>query len=377
MKKLLLLVSFCLFFVSGLFAQQKLDVIYEDDATLFCRSEYMETYLIAAALRHDFKYVNLNSEVWYDAKEYFSPYKDHSFIKNLDKLTGYSDNTFHNYAVLNPFYNYTFNEDFDNLSKDKIVKSYTFYSAFSAKKSFGEFITELEKFYADANVSEFFDAHSEYTDKLNKDVLAFCESGKFAKYMKCMENYIGKENLPYNPTNFKYTILISFFREDTGGASFGIYNNGKYDLLMCDTSPLSWYTDDVDVEMIIVNSIHEYLHNYINRYVQARSSMIERLAKKKDMKDYGGYGVYAKNPWYRMVDENFVRVIEARIYADILGEDNLAYELILKSDVERGGFISALRPYNALVDYEQNRDKYPSIDLYMDTLIEALFTEEE
>ena len=35
-----------------------------------------------------------------------------------------------------------------------------------------------------------------------------------------------------------------------------------------------------------------------------------------------------------------------------------------------------MRPYNALTVYEQNRDEYPTLDLYIDELIKALFVEE-
>lgn len=355
--------------VAAVFSQERLNVYYEDDSVIFCSSDYIDTYLIAAALNKEFDNVNIRAKPWRAAKKYFLNYSDHEFVKNLDKYTGYTDNSWSNFNVIWPLMNYGFYGDSNKIPNDKVKTN-----AFGSKKKFQTFLLALEKFYKDTNAAEFFNSMQEYNEQFQQGVDLYTENGKIHNYFESMEKYLGTDNLQNKMDNVKYVIFSSLFREDYG-ASFITSSNETNNLLIGFNHPMSWNTGKIDVDFVVANSIHEFFHNYINRYVQARSSMIEGLAKKKDKKDFGGYGPYATMPWFRLVDENMVRAVETRIYADIFGDDQQAYDYILKEQVERNNFASSLRMYNVLPEYEQNRDKYPSLDLYMDPLIKALFTE--
>ena len=57
--------------VAAVFSQEKLNVYYEDDSVIFCSSDYIDTYLIAAALNKEFDNVNIRAKPWRAAKKFF------------------------------------------------------------------------------------------------------------------------------------------------------------------------------------------------------------------------------------------------------------------------------------------------------------------
>ena len=134
--------------VAAVFSQEKLNVYYEDDSVIFCSSDYIDTYLIAAALNKEFDNVNIRAKPWRAAKKYFLNYSDHDFVKNLDKYTGYTDNSWSNFNVIWPLMNYGFYGDSNKIPNDKVKTN-----AFGSKKKFQTFLLALEKFYIDTNAA--------------------------------------------------------------------------------------------------------------------------------------------------------------------------------------------------------------------------------
>ncbi|MCQ2790323.1 MAG: hypothetical protein MJ229_08120, partial [bacterium] len=226
MKKLLFSFLFCMFSFAAVFSQEKLNTYYEDDSVIFCSSDYIDTYLIAAALNKEFDNVNIRAKPWRAAKKYFFNYSDHDFVKNLDKYTGYTDNSWSNFNVIWPLINYGFYGDVKNIPTDK-VKTY----AFGSKKKFETFISALEKFYNDTNAGEFFSSMQEYNEQYQQGVDFYAENGKIHNYIECMEKYLGTDNLPNKQNNVKYVFFSSLFREDYG-ASFITSSNETNNLLI-------------------------------------------------------------------------------------------------------------------------------------------------
>jgi hypothetical protein len=79
-------------------------------------------------------------------------------------------------------------------------------------------------------------------------------------------------------------------------------------------------------------------------------------------------------PWNRIVDENFVRAIQGRIYANAFDE-NRAWDEVLDKEIRFGGFTRLEDIYNKLEEYEENRAEFNSIDNFVPELSKELFRE--
>ena len=182
-------------------------------------------------------------------------------------------------------------------------------------------------------------------------------------YMDFMEKYIDKDDLPNALEEPKYAISLSVFKNDemTCGASTDGIDDYYYTL----ASPLN-AAGDMDIEAVVLDSFHWCWDAYISmfRRFQGSSNMINELAQGSDVKDY----VNSNWPWWRVAYENVSQALTAKICAD-------RADAILEN-AKNSGLKNVMRPYNALTVYEQNRDEYPTLDLYIDELIKALFVEE-
>ncbi|MCQ2790322.1 MAG: DUF4932 domain-containing protein [bacterium] len=348
MKKLLLTLWFCALAIAAASAQEKCNVVYEGEKVLLCTNDYVDTYLLAVGLKYDFQNANMNNPAWVEAKEYFTPYKKHAFLRKLDKYVDKQSRMAH-FMVNNPLIRFGLYGK--NISTNDVK------GVFSSKKDFENFIAELEKFYNDTNAGEFLNKYKEQIKgQLGTDA-------NFDAYLEFMEEYIGKDNLANALEEPKYVISLSVFKEYE--IACGSSTDGIDDYYYTLASPLN-NAGDIDIEAVVLDSFHWCWDAYISmfRRFQGSSNMINELAQGADVKDY----VNSNWPWWRVAYVSVSQALTAKICADkadaILG------------NAQKNGLKKVMRPYNALAVYEQNRDKYPSLDLYIDELIKSLFVEE-
>jgi pyrimidine operon attenuation protein/uracil phosphoribosyltransferase len=79
-------------------------------------------------------------------------------------------------------------------------------------------------------------------------------------------------------------------------------------------------------------------------------------------------------PWNRIVDENFVRAIQGKIYIYVFNK-NKAWDEILYKEIRLGGFTRLKNIYDELEEYEENRTEFNSIDDFVPELSKELFRE--
>lgn len=138
---------------------------------------------------------------------------------------------------------------------------------------------------------------------------------------------------------------------------------------------MSYIEGTIDINTLIRDQVvHEFLHLYLNNAVYGQNELIEELASQKDIKEYVGE-LYWNMPWHRAVDENIVRAVETRVYAQFYNNEDNAYREIIQKEIEIGGFTYVDRVYQSLENYENNRDIYNDLDLYIPAMIKELFTE--
>lgn len=337
-------------------SEVRLETLYEDEAIGIYNSQLIDTYLIASALYFDFEsdwFIKETSEIGRQVKSYFEPYKDHSFIKGMGKYVeeAYGDISF---KILIPLTTYCYGNELEG--------------------EFEGFLGELKQFYKDTKAEHFFRKQEGYNKKIKEGIEKDFQEKDLNSYIQAMEGYVGNKESYYPETKVGYGILTSLYRPN--GASFYSIDKENAMEFICFTgiSEESIQEEVFSTEVMVENAIHEYLHMYINSGVERQESLIQSLVSDKKVTDYVG-SLYQNMPWNRVVDENIVRAVETRIYAQVLDNGHKAYEQILKKEIEWGGFKKVGKLYKTLKDYEENRDKYPIIDDYMPELINGLLKE--
>ncbi|PKM78595.1 MAG: hypothetical protein CVU90_00940 [Firmicutes bacterium HGW-Firmicutes-15] len=337
-----------------------------DPSYMVYTSRNIDIFLIAAGLYTDFNnpyllpYVE-ERPIYKNAKEYFSPYKNHAFIKGFAK---YMNGTDVNSSYLAFLLNYSdlpqLNKIYDNPQK-----------YLSDEKEAAEFLNSLKAFYTDTKAETFFDNNSSSYQALNAYITENIKQSSMFKLINEVESYAGNKNTYFTGKNVSYCTVLSFYR--TNG-SFASLDNEDNLTLASIQFPYkgSRKTSEFSMNNIIKTSVHEYLHNYMNTPVQNNNALITDLTKGKDKTQYTSSMYAAKSfPWNRVTDENFVRAVEARLYKKEFGEDRAVMDII---DPEtKAGFKTVRQIYVKLEEYEKDRNKYPAIDDFMPVLIKEMF----
>jgi len=323
----------------------------------------IDTLIIAAGLYTNFNspYLlpNVDERVIYkNAKEYFGPYKEHAFIKGFGKYMEGNDVKSSYMAFL---LNYS---DLPELKKahDNPQKY------LSNEKEAQEFLNSLKAFYIDTNAETFFENNASSYKALNSYINENIKQSNMLKLISDVESYTGNKEKYFAGKNVSYSTVLSFYR--TIG-SFAVNENitlASMQYAYNSSSPTSQF----NMNSIMKTSVHEYLHNYINKPVQNNDALINELSQGEDKNEYiSSLYVLKSFPWNRATDENIVRAVEARLYKKEFGEDRAIRDII---DPEtQYGFKQVRKIYDKLEEYEKDRNKYPTIDDFMPELIKEMF----
>lgn len=351
MKKLLLTLWLCMLTVAAVFAQEKCNVVYEGEKAMLCTSDYIDTYFIATALKYNFANVNKNASAWNEAKTYFAPYKKHAFLKTLDKFVDKQSRSAH-YSVPCAFMAYSFFDDVKSVPSERV------FGVFSSKKDLSDFIVELEKFYNDTNAGEFL---KKYKEEIGEVVEFFNSDRDFDYDFRTMDAYMGGAD------NAKYAVFTSYFNNNGCYGSVSTENGTVFHSL---TIPYNYYTGNVEVECMIANVLPNFISMKLGSSVEDCAAVIEELAKKQKKIDYAPQW-YGNVWWWGIVSANIENAVKAKVYKEGSAEGPFKYNML--KNAKNNGFKNIDRVYNALTVYEENREQYPSIDLYVEELAKALF----
>lgn len=120
---------------------------------------------------------------------------------------------------------------------------------------------------------------------------------------------------------------------------------------------------------MVENTIHEYLHSYINKpvYDITIKNYVNDDIRNMDLTTNN---MYKNMPIYRQLDEYLVRAIEGRIYTKVFDKE-YTFNRILDKEIKYGGFESLEYVYNYLLNYE-NKDEFKDIDDFLPQIIDIL-----
>jgi|GEM_PF-3850185 len=330
----------------------------------------IDTYLVAAALYYNFdsQFILPNAqehELYMKAKEYFLPYKEHDFIKSFQKYTDNGDIQGDCIGILLGYYNVE-----EIAATHKMQKNYM-NGVFKSEKEVNTFLSQLNAFYKDTKAEVFFDKNAELYLKMRNFIKSNIETMEIIRLIRETENYVGDKNKCTNSKRF-YQTIVTLYRPTM--ASFYSITSDSKTIITSFQSPndYSRNPERFDINILISNTIHELLHNFINDPVKNNESLIMELAALKNKENYVMDPMYQGMPWNRIVDENFVRAIQGRIYKNVFGEKR-AIEEIIDPQIRYGRFVKLGDVYKELEAYEANRNQYRTIDTFIPRLIKKLF----
>jgi len=113
--------------------------------------------------------------------------------------------------------------------------------------------------------------------------------------------------------------------------------------------------------------IHEFCHSYANQIVDAHMSELEEPGKKIFAKVSKKMERMAYGNWQTMMRESLVRVCVVRYLAK--NEDQDAAGKQIESEI-RNGFFWMQELSDVLIQYEQQRDKYPKLDAFFPEVVD-------
>lgn len=157
-------------------------------------SRSVDTLLIAAALHNNFKgnYLMPNSdqvELFKAAKEYFSPYANHEFIKNFSKYMASNKDDDVNSSLIGILLSYT---DLPELSP-KFDVGNKLPEGMKSKENLDEFLAQLKSFYNDTHAEDFFKKNSSHYDALASYIKKNEEKSSTIKLINAAVDYTGNE----------------------------------------------------------------------------------------------------------------------------------------------------------------------------------------
>lgn len=240
------------------------------------------------------------------------------------------------------------------------------------KDSLINYVYILHQFYMDAKVSEFISNQSVFYNGAIEEAKSYINDD----LIETMENYFGIVNQAYK------MILIP---NSPFGMGFGVKTNsdmgGQFYQIISPANDVEWNENSTyktygfageganDYYRDLV--VHEFCHPFITPFIESEkwrteiaktdSLFIPKLDSIMSTQSYGS--------WWGFVNEHIVRVAEIRI-AKEMGEQSL--EEMRYTNIEKSGFILIPEAEKLMEEYENNRDKYSNIELFIPKLIGQL-----
>jgi hypothetical protein len=332
-------------------------------------NEMIDTYIIASAVYMDFNSPVLqpnteNNAIYIRAKNLFCPYKNHNFLKDFDKYVFNGDI---NGDAIGVLLSYSPTPSLDKICEvDEKYRNYIF----KDNAEINSFIEGLKSFYKDTNAKEFFENNKGLVNSVKSYVKYNIKDSRLIELIKSTEEYVNTKDKYFGDLPIEYETVLTIYRPSM--ASFYSYKTDSSNKIVTVQSPNDFTQDPykLDINYMVENVIHEYLHSYINKPIYDITTK-----KCTDTSKYysrlTNNTLYSNMPVYRQVDEYLVRAIQGRIYTQAFGE-KYTFDRLLNKEIKYGGFERLEEVYNYLSNYEADRNKFPTIDDFLPELVEKL-----
>ncbi len=277
-----------------------------------------------------------------DVKHHFSGMRNHAAIKQYERMAreGFSFDA-------PPKLMLYLTDDLDDIADFASLDDGIIRRA-GGKRYIMNFITELRNFRDESGFNAFYNAHSDYYQRLVVDTAAKLDTGDC---LGALIEYFGIEQSSYN------LVLVPL---NSGGYGATLANAaGRPDVYAIIPPPSR------STESLVSFIWHEFGHSYVNalsaiyrhqlnQYAHLFNPIEDRMRKQA----YGG--------WETTVNEHIIRAMTSRLNARAYGDESGLAEL--QGHLSRG-FVYIEPLYEALLDYEDNRETYPTFADFFPNLI--------
>lgn len=287
--------------------------------------------------------------------EYFSPYKEHPAVAHFKQLAT-AGFTYDAPAAAMLY--------LSDPPEFEMVKPFAEYLLFRAwgRENLMKFVTSMRYFAAETDFMTFYNNHRETYDQIVEEVKATMAGGD---YIATLEDYYGLRQNSYN------IILAPLFHHGGFGprllcddGTYDIYNicgpvgaNGGYPVFGSaeDFKYLAWH----EFSHSFVNPVTDKFQNEVNQYAALYKPLAEKMT------------AMAYPDWKHCVYEHLVRAANVRF--SYLEDGEKAGRKSMR-DEKNKGFAYVELIAKRLKEYENNRDKYPTLEDFYPRIID-LFRE--
>ena len=299
--------------------------------------------------------------IMYNARKAFAEYKNHPAVAETQKLLDKTSSTgdlilqgllyFEELPAKSQKYEIT-----SDVWKDK-------------KETLTSYVNTIHQFYHDANVEAFLTKQTDFY----KGAITEAKSYMAADLIFNLEGYFGIKNHAYK------MILIpnSPFGMGFGAKVTSIEGDIFYQIIS-PSNEISWnknanyttygYAGEGAKEYYRDLVIHEFCHPFITPFLES-SKMKHKIAQSASLYTLKLDSVMTKQgygTWWGYVNEHLVRLAEIRI-AKQMNEQST--DQMRNNNIKKNGFVLLPEAENLIEEYENNRNTYPNIRLFLPKLI--------
>lgn len=332
----------------------------------------IETFMILRAIAHNdplFRYRDSTYKgkpLMYEARKAFADYQHHPAVAATQNLLNATSAT-GDVILQGLLY-------FEPLPSNKQKFEITADQWKNRKDSLIHYVHLLHQFYHDADVGKFISNQSVFYSGAIEEAKSYLDDDLIGT----MEGYFGIKNHGYT------MILIPNSPFGMGfGAKTKSDQGDRFYQIISPANEIMWKAHSTyetygfagvgaaDYYRDLV--VHEFCHPFITPFIERKKWRTE-IAKTDSLFVPALDSIMAKQgygTWWGFVNEHLVRVAEIRI-AKEMGVQSLA--TMRNYNVVENGFVLIPEAEKRMEQYENNRDQYPNIRLFIPTLIEQLST---
>jgi len=270
---------------------------------------------------------DVESSLFWDIRNYFSPYKDHPAGVIAQRSTDTRGRKY-SAVALQLCYN----------QPPGLEQVYPLSAAYLASPNPNDnLIAALRDFYLDSNFITFYESHrAGYQERVQKAAARF---GGERDIVGLLEGYFGEQKDCY----------IGIIWDHGLGQGVAIRHDGKIDCYAV------FLNEDV--------LLHEFAHCFVNAATEDFAQEVQAYSQLYVRTYY--------NTWTSCVNEHLIRAFTSRAYAILDNEERGLQKL--KAE-ERGGFQYVRALYELFKEYEAHRDLYPDFRSFYPRILD-LFAE--
>jgi hypothetical protein len=284
---------------------------------------------------------------------FFAPMKEHkiiSFAQSLRQKYGVSYDAVMKYAINLEIQNGTISF-IDNVASDIIEQRWT-------KKNAQEFLELLNDFYTKSNFQTFFDSQKKLYAIAEQNFQSVLDEVDFDWF----EKFFGVK------AEDNYRIILGLLNNGSYGPNLA-YKDGKRDVFSIIGT---WETDSngnpIYSPEILSTIIHEFCHSYCNSLIDKHYAEMQKKAKEFfNLQKFKMQAMAYGTPKI-MLYEILVRACVLKYFESQGYDENIIMRQI-RREKSSNGFMWIDELFLALTKYENNRDKYSSLEEFMPEIV--------